>query len=72
MLRKAGGAEESLVAFDPDRPAVDAARRDTGRFETLYRRYGAQIHSFAVHQLSDHRMAEDPAVTGGRARRAIA
>ncbi len=71
MLRKAGEAEAALVVFDPDR-RVEAARRDTVRFETLYRRYGAQIHSFAVHQLSDHRMAEDPAVTGGRARRAIA
>ena len=59
MLRKAGGAEESLVAFDPDRPAVDAARRDPGRFETLYRRYVSQIYSYAVYELADHHAAED-------------
>ena len=50
---------ETLVAFDPDRPAVEAARRDPTRFETLYRRYVAQIYSFAVYQLADHHAAED-------------
>ncbi len=59
MLRKAGEAEEALAAFDPDRPAVEAARRGPGRFETLYRRYVAQICSSAVHRLADHHAPED-------------
>jgi RNA polymerase sigma-70 factor, ECF subfamily len=60
VLRKVSDRDEAaLVAFDPDRPAVEAARRDPGRFETLYRRYVAQIYSFAVYQLADHHAAED-------------
>ena len=60
MFRKVSGPEEDrLVAFDPDRPAVEAARRDPTRFEALYRRYMAQIYSFAVYQLADHHAAED-------------
>ena len=54
-----GPEEDRIVAFDPDRPAVEAARRDPRRFETLYRRYVAQIYSFAVYQLADHHAAED-------------
>ena len=58
MFRKVSGPEEDrLVAFDPDRPAVEAARRDPTRFEALYRRYMAQIYSFAVYQLADHHAA---------------
>jgi RNA polymerase sigma-70 factor (ECF subfamily) len=60
VFRKVSGPEEDrLVAFDPDRPAVEAARRDPTRFEALYRRYMAQIYSFAVYQLADHHAAED-------------
>ncbi|MGC8633056.1 MAG: RNA polymerase sigma factor [Candidatus Limnocylindrales bacterium] len=60
MFRKVSGPEEDrLVAFDPDRPAVEAARRDPTRFETLYRRYVAQVYNFAVYQLADHHAAED-------------
>jgi RNA polymerase sigma-70 factor (ECF subfamily) len=60
VFRKVSGPEEDrLVAFDPDRPAVEAARRDPTRFETLYRRYVAQVYSFAVYQLADHHAAED-------------
>jgi len=60
VFRKVSGRdEEALVVFDPDRPAVEAARRDPSRFETLYRRYVAQVYSFAVYQLADHHAAED-------------
>ena len=59
MFRKVGRPEERLVAFDPDRPAVEAARRDPTQFEALYRRYVAQIYSFAVYELADHHAAED-------------
>ena len=48
-----------VVPFDPDRPAVEAARRDPARFETLYRRYVAQIYSFALYETRDHHAAED-------------
>ena len=54
-----GPEEGRVVVFDPDRPAVEAARRDPTRFETLYRRYVAQIYSFAVYELADHHAAED-------------
>lgn len=48
-----------VVPFDPDRPAVEAARRDPARFEALYRRYVAQIYSFALYETRDHHAAED-------------
>jgi hypothetical protein len=34
-----------------DRPAVEAARRDPRRFEALYRKYVAQVYSFALYEL---------------------
>jgi RNA polymerase sigma-70 factor (ECF subfamily) len=52
-------ARAALIAFDPDRPAVEAARRDSRRFETLYRRYVAQVYSFALYETRDHHAAED-------------
>lgn len=60
MLLNTGRAEdERLVALDPDRPAVEAARRDPDRFEALYRKYVGQVYSFAVYELHDHHAAED-------------
>ena len=50
---------ERVVAFDADRAAVEAARRDPRRFEPLYRKYVAQVYSFAVYELRDHHAAED-------------
>jgi len=47
------------VPFDADRPAVEAARRDPLRFDPLYRKYVAQIYSFALHETRDHHAAED-------------
>jgi RNA polymerase sigma-70 factor (ECF subfamily) len=48
-----------VVPFDADRPAVEAARRDPRRFEALYRKYVAQIYSFALYETRDHHAAED-------------
>jgi len=42
-----------------DRVAVDAARRDPLRFEPLYRKYVAQVYSFALYEIRDHHAAED-------------
>jgi RNA polymerase sigma-70 factor (ECF subfamily) len=60
VFRKLSGPDEDrLVAFDPDRSAVEGARRDPRRFEALYRKYVGQVYSFAVYELRDHHAAED-------------
>jgi RNA polymerase sigma-70 factor, ECF subfamily len=38
---------------------VEAARRDPRRFEPLYRKYVAQVYSFALYELRDRQAAED-------------
>jgi RNA polymerase sigma-70 factor (ECF subfamily) len=48
-----------LVAFDSDRHAVEAARRDPALFEPLYRKYVGQVYSFALYELRDRHAAED-------------
>jgi RNA polymerase sigma-70 factor, ECF subfamily len=53
-------AVRSRVAYlDRDRPLVEAARRDPSAFEPLYRRYLAQVYSYAYYELGDHHDAED-------------
>jgi RNA polymerase sigma-70 factor (ECF subfamily) len=52
-------ASERLVPFDGDRPAVEAARRDPRAFEALYRKYVAQVYSFALYETHDRHAAED-------------
>jgi len=52
-------AEGRLVHFDADRPAVEAAKRDPRRFEALYRKYVAQVYSFALYETRDHHAAQD-------------
>ena len=47
------------IPFDPDRLAVQAARRDPLRFEALYRKYVAQIYSYALYETRNHHAAED-------------
>lgn len=47
------------ILFDADRPAVEAARRDPSRFEALYRKYVAQIYSYALYETRNHHAAED-------------
>lgn len=55
----AHGSAEPVVPFDADRPAVEAARRDPRAFEPLYRKYVAQVYSFAVYETRDRNVAED-------------
>jgi RNA polymerase sigma-70 factor (ECF subfamily) len=38
---------------------VEAARRDPSAFEALYRKYVAQVYSFALYELRDPHAAED-------------
>jgi RNA polymerase sigma-70 factor, ECF subfamily len=47
------------IPLDPDRAAVEAARQDAVKFETLYRKYVAQIYTFALYETRDHHAAED-------------
>jgi RNA polymerase sigma-70 factor, ECF subfamily len=49
----------SVVVLDRDRSLVEAARRDPARFDALYRKYLAQVYSFALYELGDHHTAED-------------
>jgi RNA polymerase sigma-70 factor, ECF subfamily len=62
VFRKAGRddpASRRLVHLDRDRPLVEAALRNPERFEALYRRYLAQVYSYAYYELGDHHDAED-------------
>jgi RNA polymerase sigma-70 factor (ECF subfamily) len=45
--------------LDRDRPLVEAAQRDPARFEALYRKYLAQVYSYAYYELGQHHEAED-------------
>jgi RNA polymerase sigma-70 factor (ECF subfamily) len=49
----------SVVVLDRDRSLVEAARRDPAQFDPLYRKYLAQVYSFALYELGDHHAAED-------------
>ena len=59
----AGQPEEagrpSITDLDRDRALVAAARGDPARFEALYRKYLAQVYSYAYYELGDHHDAED-------------
>jgi RNA polymerase sigma-70 factor (ECF subfamily) len=48
-----------IVPFDADRPLVEAARSDPRLFEPLYRKYVAQVYSFALYEVRDRHAAED-------------
>ena len=48
-----------VVPLDPDRSLLRAAQADPARFDALYRKYLAQVYSFAYHELGDHHAAED-------------
>jgi len=63
VLRRGKGLQAPrLTPHDADRPAVEAARRDPRAFEALYRKYVAQVYSFALYELRNVQAAED--VTG--------
>ena len=62
MFWKVGAATEAvprLRHLDLDRPLVEDAKRDPARFDALYRRYLAQVYSYAYYELGDHHAAED-------------
>lgn len=60
VLRRGRDRGESVpVEVDVDRSAVEAARRDPRAFEALYRKYVAQVYSFALYELRDQHAAED-------------
>ena len=48
-----------LAHLDRDRRLVEAAQTDPARFEALYRKYLAQVYSYAFYELRDHHEAED-------------
>ena len=61
-FRKVDRPEEGgprLVHLDRDRRLVEAAQADPARFEALYRKYLAQVYSYAFYELRDHHEAED-------------
>lgn len=45
--------------LDRDRALVQAAQADPARFDALYRKYVAQVYSYAIYQLRDPHEAED-------------
>ena len=63
VFGKVSAAEEAgrsrVSHLDRDRQLVEAARRDPAAFEPLYRRYLAQVYSYAYYELGDHHDAED-------------
>jgi RNA polymerase sigma-70 factor (ECF subfamily) len=65
VFGKVSAAEEAgrsrVSHLDRDRQLVEAARRDPAAFEPLYRRYLAQVYSYAYYELGDHHDAEDAA-----------
>jgi len=61
-FRKVGRPEEDgprLAPLDRDRALVEAAQADPARFDALYRKYVAQVYSYAYYELHDHHEAED-------------
>jgi RNA polymerase sigma-70 factor (ECF subfamily) len=62
-LGRGSGSEEAarsrLAHLDRDRSLVAAAQADPARFDALYRKYVAQVYSYAVYELRDHHEAED-------------
>jgi RNA polymerase sigma-70 factor (ECF subfamily) len=62
MTRPVFGRSEERARpprLDRDRRLVEAARRDPRQFDALYRKYLAQVYSFAYYELRDHHAAED-------------
>jgi RNA polymerase sigma-70 factor (ECF subfamily) len=59
VMRPVEADRARLAPFDLDRSLVEAARADPARFDALYRKYVAQVYSFAVYELRDHHEAED-------------
>lgn len=47
------------VPLDRDRALVESAKADPAQFDALYRKYVAQVYSYAYYELRDHHEAED-------------
>ena len=59
-MRPDGETGSPRVAhLDRDRSLVEDAREDPALFDALYRRYLAQVYSYAFYELGDHHEAED-------------
>jgi RNA polymerase sigma-70 factor, ECF subfamily len=59
-MRPDGETGSPRVAhLDRDRSLVEEAREDPAHFDALYRRYLAQVYSYAFYELGDHHEAED-------------
>ena len=54
-----GDRPARVAHLDRDRHLVEAAQRDPLQFDALYRRYLAQVYSYAFYELGDHHDAED-------------
>jgi RNA polymerase sigma-70 factor (ECF subfamily) len=59
VLGRRERATATVVVLDRDRQLVEAARRDPAQFDALYRKYLAQVYSYALYELADHHAAED-------------
>ncbi len=64
VFRKVAAQERAadqprIVHLDRDLALVQAAQRDPAQFEALYRKYLAQVYSFAYYELGNHHEAED-------------
>jgi RNA polymerase sigma-70 factor, ECF subfamily len=59
VLRRGKDRVAVLDSLAMDRSAVERARRDPRAFEALYRKYVAQVYSFALYELRDTHAAED-------------
>ncbi|HEY7023934.1 MAG TPA: RNA polymerase sigma factor [Candidatus Limnocylindrales bacterium] len=58
-MRRGKDRVAALDSLDVDRSAVERSRRDPAAFEALYRKYVAQVYSFALYELRDPHAAED-------------
>lgn len=62
-LRRVARPEEvsrpRIARLDRDRSLVEAAKADPARFDALYRKYVAQVYSYAIYELRDTHEAED-------------
>ena len=59
VARPEEAARPRLAHLDRDRALVEAAQADPARFDALYRKYVAQVYSYAVYELRDQHEAED-------------
>jgi RNA polymerase sigma-70 factor, ECF subfamily len=59
VLRRGKDRAQVQAILDVDRSAVEQARRDPRAFEALYRKYVAQVYSFALYELRNQHAAED-------------